>query len=206
MRTMRHVKNYALGLSLLMVSHVVQAQGLYFGVATSHSEVDYGADVVLAGGATLDDQGSGFKAFGGYHLNSLMSVEIHYADFGEVSVLMPNASSVTRGTSVVTNNTGAISSTAVEPTSFGFSAILTIPFDVVKPFLKVGMHSWDTSRTVDAGSADVFATSVDGIDFLRGVGFDVPVTDAFSTRLEYEVYDFDDDNIAMLSWGVLLKF
>jgi hypothetical protein len=62
---MRHVKNYALGLSLLMVSHVVQAQGLYFGVATSHSEVDYGADVVLAGGATLDDQGSGFKAFGG---------------------------------------------------------------------------------------------------------------------------------------------
>ena len=68
------------------------------------------------------------------------------------------------------------------------------------------MHSWDTSRTVDAGSADVFATSVDGADFLRGVGFDVSVTDAFSTRLEYEVYDFDDDNIAMLSWGVLLKF
>jgi hypothetical protein len=135
-----------------------------------------------------------------------MSVEIHYADFGEVSVLMPNASSVTRGTSVVTNNTGAISSTAVEPKSFGFSVILTIPFDVVKPFLKVGMHSWDTSRTVDAGSADVFATSVDGTDFLRGVGFDVSVTDAFSTRLEYEAYDFDDDNIAMLSWGVLLKF
>ena len=52
----------------------------------------------------------------------------------------------------------------------------------------------------------MFATSVDGTDFLRGIGFDVPVSDVFSTRLEYEVYDFDDDNIAMLSWGVFIKF
>jgi len=206
MRPMNLAKKYALGLSFLLVSHAVQAQGLYFGLATSHSEIDYGADVVLAGGATLDDQGSGFKAFGGYYFNSLVSVEAHYVDFGEASVQMPNASSVTRGTSVITNNTGAISSTTVDSTSFGFSAILTMPFEAVKPFLKVGMHSWDTSRIVGTGSADVFATSVDGIDFLRGVGFDVPVTNVFSTRLEYEVYDFDDDNIAMLSWGVFIKF
>ena len=206
MRPMHWAKKYALGLSFLLVSHAVQAQGLYFGLAPSHSEIDYGADVVLAGGAALDDQGSGFKAFGGYRFNSLVSVEAHYVDFGEASVLMPNASSVTRGTSVVTNNTGAISSTAVDSTSFGFSAILKMPLEAVKSLLKVGMHSWDTSRTVGTGSADVFATSVDGADFLRGVGFDVPVTNVFSTRLEYEVYDFDDDNIAMLSWGVFIKF
>ena len=51
-----------------------------------------------------------------------------------------------------------------------YGAILMMPFEAVKPFLKVGMHSWDTSRTVGAGSADVFATSVDGTDFLRGIG------------------------------------
>lgn len=206
MRTMHWSKEYVLGLSFLLLSHAVQAQGLYFGLATSHSEIDYGVDIVLAGGATLDDQGSGFKAFGGYYFNSLVSVEAHYVDFGEASVLMPNASSVTRGTSVVTNNTGAISSTTVDSTSFGFSAKLTMPFEAVKPFLKVGMHSWDTSRIVGTGSADVFATSVDGKDFLRGVRFDVPLTNVFSTRLEYEVYDFDDDNIAMLSWAVFIKF
>ena len=41
---------------------------------------------------------------------------------------------------------------------------------------------------------------------LRGVGFDIPVTDLFSTRLEYEVYDFDDDKLTLLNWGVFIKF
>ena len=34
MRPMHWAKKYALGLSLLLVSHAVQAQGLYFGLAT----------------------------------------------------------------------------------------------------------------------------------------------------------------------------
>lgn len=194
------------GAGLLMVSHAIHAEGLYVGSTVSHAEVDYGTAVILSDGATLNDQGSGFKVFGGYQLNTLISFEIHYVDFGEMSVLMSNGSSVTQGASIVTNNTGVTSSTTVEPTSYGFSAMLTLPFDAVKPFLKVGMHAWDTSRTVGAGSADVFATTVDGTDFLRAVGFDIPVTEVFSTRLEYEVYDFDDDNIAMLNWGIFLKF
>lgn len=194
------------GAGLLMVSHAIKAEGLYIGSMLSNTEADFGISVVSSGGATLDDQGSGFKVFAGYQLNSLVSFEIHYVDFGKVAVTMPNGSSVTQGASVVTNNTGATSTTSVEPTSYGFSTMLTIPFKAVKPFLKVGMHTWDTSRTVGAGSADVFATKADGTDFLRAVGFDIPVTDIFSTRLEYEVYDFDDDNIAMLKWGVFLKF
>ena len=52
----------------------------------------------------------------------------------------------------------------------------------------------------------MFATSVDGTDFLRGIGFDVPVSDVFYTRLAYEVYDFYDNTLVMLRGGGFVKF
>ena len=186
--------------------HMGFSQGFYFGSSFSNSEADYGSDIILSAGATLDDQESGYKIFGGYRANSLLSIEGHYADFGELVLVMPNGASITQGALTSTNTTGVASSTRLEPTSLGLSAILTAPFETVQPYLKVGIHQWDTSRVVSTGSATIFATEIDGTDVLRGVGFDIPVTYLFSTRLEYEVYDFDDDKLTLLNWGVFIKF
>jgi hypothetical protein len=206
MRQSRRFIKFLISLFFLVGSPAVHSEGVYFGSTISHSEADYGTNLGLSGGAMLDDQGMGFKVIGGYRWKSLVSFEAHYTDFGEVSLLMPNGSSVTRGGLVTTNATGATSGTRVEASSFGVSAMLTIPFEVVRPYLKVGVHAWDTSREVGVGSADVFATQIDGADLLRGIGFDAPINEVFFTRLEYEVYDLDDDKISLLSWGVFLNF
>ena len=114
------------------------AEGLYFGSTWSHYEADYDGVVSLTGGAEIDDQGAGFKVITGYRLHKLFSMELQYADFGDVSLTMPNGSSVTKGAVTTTNGTGATVTSVVESTSYGIGAILTIPFRSVKPYLSMG--------------------------------------------------------------------
>ena len=206
MRQKRTLCGLFLAVLMGIQSSLSLAEGLYVGSTWSHYEADYDGVISLAGGAEIDDQGTGFKVITGYRLHQLFSMELQYADFGDVSLTMPNGSSVTKGAVTTTNATGATVTSVVESTSYGIGAMLTIPFRSVKPYLKYGLHSWDTSRVIGTGSADIFAITIDGTDLYRGVGFDIPISDLFFTRLEYETYDFEDDKISLVNFGLFLQF
>ena len=141
-----------------------------------------------------------------YRFSSLLAIEVQYMKFGEITLTMPSGSTVTKSGVLVTNSGGSTAITNYEPESLGFGGMLTIPFQAVQPYLKYGVHNWDTSKAVGVGSADVFGANADGKDLYRGFGFDIPLNDLFFTRLEYEVYDFDDDKLSVFNWGIFLQF
>jgi opacity protein-like surface antigen len=178
----------------------------YVGISGSKNEVDFGSAVTTTGSAQVEDQDTGYKAFLGYQLHKLISVEAQYADFGDVSLALPNGASTTIGGTTTTNSSGATVTTNVEAESFGFAVLLTVPLEIVRPYLKFGLHSWDTKRTVPSSGANLFATEGSGTDGYRGLGVSMPVLEALSIQVEYEVYDFGDDKMSMASAGLSYRF
>ena len=70
-------------------------------------------------------------------------------------------------------------------------------------FVKLGLQGWDSEITEDG--AGVIA-SKDGTDLFYGLGAMVKTTDNISLGARYTVYDFDGDNVTMLSVNAQLNF
>jgi hypothetical protein len=190
--------------SYLLAPHAEET--FYIGISGSKNEVDFGSAVTTTGAAQVDDQDTGYKAFLGYQFHKLVSVEVQYANFGDVSLALPNGTSATIGGTTTSNSSGATVTTNVEAESFGFAVLLTVPLEIARPYLKFGLHSWDTKRTVPSSGANLFATEGSGTDGFRGLGVTIPVLEALSIQFEYEVYDLGDDKISMASTGISYRF
>jgi hypothetical protein len=84
----------------------------------------------------------------------------------------------------------------------GLSAFVVggVDFGLFGIFAKAGMVSWDAEITAGGLSA-----SEDGTDPAYGVGMRLTFS-SIEARLEYEVFDFDDVDLDMVSLGVLWRF
>ena len=149
-------------------------------IGLGFGSVDYDADSI----SSFDDP-TGFEIILGKEISRNLSFELSYIDFGEADdgiapVWRLEGESITAG--------------ALLRGKVGRAA------DV---FLKLGMHSWDRELTEDG--IGVIARD-DGIDIFYGLGVMVKTTDSLSIGARYNVYDFDGDDVTMLSINAQLGF
>jgi len=205
MKIMSHCLSAVL-LSLCAIGFA-HSQQMYFGGSFGVTTVDTGVNAQA--GATLDDEDTSFKFYGGANINEYFGLEVQYANLGEASLNWPNGTSVIADGLLETNNTGADLNVKLEATSLAFSGVLRMPGEVISPFVKLGLHSWDVDATATAtvGVTTFSATSSDdGTDYLFGFGTDIAINEILSARIDYEIFDFDGDDVDSLNFGLLMKF
>ena len=142
--------------------------------------VDYDAESI----SSFNDS-TGFELILGKEISRNLSLELSYIDFGEADdgiapVWRLDGKSITAG--------------ALLRAKVGRAA------DV---FVKLGMHSWDIELTED-GSGVIGKD--DGIDIFYGLGVTVKATNNIGIGARYNVYDFDGDDVTMLSINAQLSF
>ena len=150
----------------------------YIGVG--FGSVDYDAESI----SNFDDP-TGFELMLGKEISRNLSFELSYIDFGEAD----DAASPVRRLEADAITAGALLRAKVGKTA-----------DV---FLKLGMLSWDRELTQDG--AGVIGRD-DGTDIFYGFGVMVKASDKISIGARYNLYDFDGDDVTMLSINAQLSF
>ncbi len=161
----------------------------YMGVSYGQSNVDSGINTTTST-ESLDEKDGAYKIYAGFQHNKYISGELFYTDLGSV-----NYSDSSNSTSIKSDSK-----------SYGLSAVASFPLHkYFVPFAKVGIHKWDAKITGTSSSTSI-SISGDGMDPLYGLGINVPITESFSFRTEYEIYKFDNDSYKLLSAGLIYKF
>ena len=194
----------AMAAAAMLASNAVMAADNYIGASFGESEIDTG--VTSTTNTTVDDDDNGFKVFAGFKVNPNISVEAQYVDFGEASLVMQNGGSFTAEGVTVTNSTGSSATVTIEGTSFGAGVLVGTDMGGLYPFVKVGLHAWDADTSVSGGNIATTTLSDDGTDFYYGVGASYDINETVSLRAEFEIYDFDGDDVDLLSAGIAVKF
>ena len=89
---------------------------------------------------------------------------------------------------------------------YGLAAVFFIPVtDKFSPFVKAGFQVWDLEADVTSSAGNA-TLSDDGTDPFFGVGFEATVAEGFKLRAEYELYDFDGDDVEFLSAGLTIAY
>ena len=201
------MKNFyiaAMAAAAMLVSNAVMAADNYIGASFGESELDTG--VTSTTNSTLDDEDDGFKVFAGFKVNPNISVEAQYVDFGEASLVMQNGGSFTAEGTTVINSTGSSATISIEGTSFGVGVLIGTDTGGLYPFVKVGLHSWDMDTSLSGANIATTTLSDDGTDFYYGVGASYDINETLSLRAEFETYDFDGEDVDLLSAGIAVKF
>jgi OOP family OmpA-OmpF porin len=160
------------------------AQNAYIGVSAGLTTANVCNDLSGLGLTSCDDEGSGFKIFGGYKFNQNFGVEASLVDLGEFSATGP----------------GGTASVGVD--GFGVAAVGMIPisqkFDI---FGKVGIYMWDAS-----GGGVASGISDDGSDIMFGAGVNWSILNRLGLRAEWERFDVDGDDVDFISIGAQFNF
>jgi hypothetical protein len=173
------IRRLSLTIALLCASAMASAEDIAY-IGAGIGSVDYDAKSI----SNFDDP-TGFELLLGKDISRNLSLELSYIDFGKAD----------NDTSPARHLEGdAITAGALLKAKIGKAT------DV---FLKLGMHSWDREVTQD-GSGVI--GSDDGIDILYGFGVMVKATANFGVGARYNVYDFDGDDVTMLSINAQLGF
>lgn len=179
-------------------------KSFYVGASVGQSNFDVDVDDLdLSSNGDYDDSDTSFKVLAGYNFNQYFSIEVSYADFGQIAVTDNYSES---------GVTAAYGMTA-ELTGLTASIIAAYPLsEKVKIFAKAGSNSWDVDTTVKATITtpqynETFNESEtsDGSDTFVGFGLSYKF-ESFSIRAEYELYDVEDTDLDMLSLGLIYSF
>ncbi len=177
---------------LLSFSFTANADGFYaggsVGGATFEADFDQGAFPELP--ASVDEDDTAYKLFVGYKVDLpvlTLGVEGGYVNFGEPEIPVTGIPGLTEF---------GIETTALN--LWGTAGIEVGPVDL---YAKLGYISWDAELSVDGfGSA-----SEDGTDAAYGVGLSFGLG-PLEVRGEYEMFEFDDTDLSMVSVGVAFYF
>lgn len=189
-KRVRHgVLSIAACLAAMLGSTSVWADsGFYVGGSAGGAsiEADFGNTPPIPGvPSSLDEDDTAFKVFGGFMFDLPLielGVEAGYVDFGEPEI-------------DILGNELSLSTTGYN--LWGIAAIESGPVDL---FAKLGYFSWELDAEILAAS-----DSADGSDLGYGAGIAFSLG-SLQVRGEYEVYDLDDFDVAMLSVGLVYRF
>lgn len=178
--------------------------GWYLGLGIGQSSVDTGVSSTT-GSASLDEEDTAYKVFVGYQINPYLAVEGFYLDAGSAE-LKGNAGD----TFVLDGDTYIFVADDVkistDAKTYGIAGSAGYPVhQYFYPYVKFGLHRWDFDASVSAG-ADNVSDGDDGTDLMYGLGIKADLTDNFSFRAEYEIYDFDGEDLDLMSAGIILSF
>lgn len=153
------------------------------GGATLEADVN---DISIPGlPSSIDEDDTAIKIFGGYNFDLPLidlGVEAGYVDFGEPEI------------------DTAFGQLNVETTGINAWGIAALDAGPIQIFGKLGLVSWDVEADLLGASE-----SDDGTDVAYGLGLRFGLGPV-KIRGEYELYDVDEADIAMLSVGVSYQF
>ena len=204
----KHLLFLALTAALSVTTVQAADTGFYIGGSFGRSQIsDFnGSDldaVLAAGGITstssTDDKDTGWKAFAGYRIMKYLAVEGAYTNLGEATA-----------NTVITAPVAGTVNTDVESESWNISAVGILPLnDQFSLFARLGVNVWNidaSSSGTGSGGPFVLDVSDDGTDVVYGLGAAYNITQNLSVRGEWERYDFDGDDIDLLSVGLAWAF
>jgi len=170
----QHKLSTLMALTLAVFANQAMAEGnWYAGGALSQAYVDENG---------LDDNDSGGKLFGGYHLNENFAVEASYYDFGDQ----------------------VDGSSTLSIDGFSLGLVGSVPLsDRFSVFGKVGIHAWDAD--ISGPIRARFSDDSDS-DLFYGAGLDYAMNSNWTIRGEYERYEVDDFNMDVGSVGLIYNF
>lgn len=171
-----------LGVAMMAPAVAAADSGFYLGGSVGNAGVDVTIDPQLP---AFDESDTAYKLFAGYNwqLSALsLGVEGAYNNFGKPSADFEGVS------------------LAVEPTGFTVFGVAAIGLGPVDVFGKVGYLAWDAD-SIENG--EVF--SDDGSDAGYGVGLRFNVG-SLEIRGEYELYEVEEADVAMVSVGLAYRF
>jgi hypothetical protein len=162
--------------TLLLAPAAYADSGFFIGGA-------YGTLDIEDDGGSFDEDSAPYKIMAGYIFDMPVvdiAIEAAYNDFGSQE-----------------DDLGL-----VDLDADGLSAFVVggVDFGLFGMFAKAGVVSWDASISGLGGSA-----SEDGTDPAYGIGMRLTFS-SIEARLEYEVFDFDDVDVDMVSLGVIWRF
>lgn len=165
--------------TLLLTPAAFADSGFFLGGA--YGDASFDADT----GANFDQDSAPYKIMAGYIFDMPVfdiAIEAAYNDFG--------------------SQEGDILQVPVDVDATGLSAFVVggVDFGMFGIFAKAGLVSWDADLTSGA-----LSDSEDGTDPAYGVGARLMFS-SLEARLEYEVFDFDDVDLDMVSLGLIWRF
>ncbi len=181
---------------------------LYGGFSIGYTDIGSGVQSV-SGNARLDEDDIGGKIYVGLAMNRLISLELHYADFGEASVTS-NAGGAFTANNILHTFQQDNSKVVIDHTSIGLGAVFGYPVtEWMTPFVRGGVHFWWREAAANQVSflpATVSNLEEDGIDPFAGAGLDLNLYRNLWLRGEYDLFRFDGDNVHLFAAGALYRF
>ena len=175
------IRKIALAMALLSACGYAAADAGDSGyIGLGVGSVDYGID------SSADfDNPIGFEVIIGKAVNRNVAFELSYIDFGK-------------------SENGAIPKQNLDASAITAGALLGGKLGKsANVFVKLGLQGWDSELSQDG--AGVIA-SKDGTDIFYGFGVMLKATNSISLGARYNIYDFDGDDISMLSVNAQLNF
>ena len=181
MKLSRFVKRCGVAtLATLLLTPAAFADSGFF-IGGAYGDASFDAD----SGANFDQDSAPYKIMAGYIFDMPVfdiAIEAAYNDFG--------------------SQDGDVLLVPAEVDATGLSAFVVGGFDfgLFGIFAKAGMVSWDADLNIGGLTA-----SEDGTDPAYGVGMRLTFS-SIEARLEYEVFEFDDVDLDMVSLGLIWRF
>jgi hypothetical protein len=160
--------------------------GFYLGLASSDVSSDYDLGPAVADA----DDDRGFKGIVGFRPLDSFAIEANYVDFGEARLpLAVTCAGLTCPTEAT-----------VDSQAISVSAVGMFALPLVDLFARVGYARWESDLAVSGSSVE----STDS-DPTYGAGAQVRLG-SFALRIEYERFQFDDDDVDLTSIGFTYTF
>jgi len=181
MKVSRFVKRCGVAtLAALLLTPAAYADSGFF-IGGAYGDLSFEDDA----GSNFDQDSAPYKIMAGYIFDMPVfdiAIEAAYNDFG--------------------TQDGDILQQPVSAEADGLSAFVVggLDWGLFGVFAKAGIVSWDADLS-GAGQT----VSEDGTDPAYGVGMRLTFS-SVEARLEYEVFDFDDTDVDMVSLGLLWRF
>ena len=83
---------------------------------------------------------------------------------------------------------------------------MEISFLYLSPIVKFGLHSWEADATVVSSTAGSATASDEGTDLFYGIGAQFNFDEKIASRVMFERFSFDDDDVDLISVGLIFKF
>ncbi|WP_162925896.1 porin family protein [Isoalcanivorax indicus] len=182
MNKLLHMPLIVAGLSLTSAGMAFERNdreaGFYAGASAGYYRIN--DDDFLDEDDRLKDNRVAWRAYAGFEAGRIFAIEAAYTDFGDTSDGQAN----------------------MELTGVSGAVLINIPLlEVVAPYGKLGVMSWDRKRSLGP-----LSNSDSGSDIFYGLGVRFALASNVDMRLEYERYDIDDTDIDMASINLQYRF
>lgn len=203
MRLQFRILSALTGISFLLFTTAVHADGYYVGIAGGQAELE--SDYISAGkGATIDNKSSAGYIFFGREIDDNIAVEGFFANLGEAKLSgKPGATFKSEGEDYVFIKSATFTATAK---SVGIAG--KYHFDIhegTRLSAKLGVHSWEIEGKVSS-AVDKIDLKDDGVDVMSGLGIEYAATDQVALMAGMDGFGVDGDTTFITYVGLKFSF